>query len=405
MKSNKRKTHEEFAKELAKRNDHYSEIELLDSYSGALKRIKCKCKRCGNIWDPIASSLMQGTGCPLCAKKRIAEVNSKILKEYRVLNPPANKISNGEFLNMFKEKSPYADTITILSKYSGMREKIDCLCSRCGKKWRTLPAQLLNGQGCPNCRHSSTSFMEQFIVRTLIYVLGEGEVIQRDRKAIGRELDIYLPKYALAIEIGSWKWHKKTYEQDLEKIDICKKNGIRLLTFYDNCKEPVSISNKDVSFFPGDLRQEDGNKTLVELCVHILKLLGEYRKLNDNEWGKISHDAYLYSQRRTNKEFIDDFMRKNPHASEIRILSEYKDAHTAVECECAACGNKWKTAAGELIRGSGCPKCEIKKVGIAHQKKKEVLDWRRSNPNGNKKQCSKETGISYVTVLKWWDET
>ena len=404
MNNSKRMTHEEFVKKIAERNSYYSDIELLNNYSGALERIKCKCKKCSNEWSPIASSLIQGTGCPLCAKKRIAKTNSKILKEYRVSNPPANKISNKEFLKMFKEKSPYADTITILSKYSGMREKVDCLCGRCGKKWRPLPTQLLNGQGCPNCRHSSTSFMEQFIVRTLMYVLGENEVIQRDRKTIGRELDILLPKYAIAIEIGSWKWHKKTYEQDLKKIDICKKKGIRLLTIYDNCKESIFANNKDIFFFSEDLRQEDGNKTLINLSICILEMIGKYKDLGDDEWKKISRDAYLYSQRRTSEEFVGDFMKKNPHANEIKILSEYKDAHTAIECECLVCGKKWKTAAGELIRGSGCPRCEIKKVGIARQKKKAILDWRKDNPNGNKKQCSKETGISYVTVLKWWNE-
>lgn len=36
-------------------------------------------------------------------------------------------------------------------------------------------------------------------------------------------------------------------------------------------------------------------------------------------------------------------------------------------------------------------------------KQSVVQDWRRDHPNGTKYQCQKETGLSKMTVYKWWD--
>ena len=36
-------------------------------------------------------------------------------------------------------------------------------------------------------------------------------------------------------------------------------------------------------------------------------------------------------------------------------------------------------------------------------KREVVRRWRREHPSGNKSQCSRDTGLSRVTVTKWWD--
>ncbi|HZK21770.1 MAG TPA: hypothetical protein VFC76_05775, partial [Oscillospiraceae bacterium] len=82
---------------------------------------------------------------------------------------------------------------------------------------------------------------------------------------------------------------------------------------------------------------------------------------------------------------------------------EYTSAKNFIECKCKKCGLIWKTAASELLKGTGCPSCQIKAVGKAKSKQHIIKTWREKNPNGNKYQCEKETGISRVTVYKWWD--
>ena len=34
---------------------------------------------------------------------------------------------------------------------------------------------------------------------------------------------------------------------------------------------------------------------------------------------------------------------------------------------------------------------------------KKVQDWRKQHPDGTKKQCKDDTGLSYPTIRKWWD--
>ena len=37
-------------------------------------------------------------------------------------------------------------------------------------------------------------------------------------------------------------------------------------------------------------------------------------------------------------------------------------------------------------------------------KQKIVEEWRDQNPNGSKRQCKDETGLTYPTIRKWWNE-
>ena len=62
-----------------------------------------------------------------------------------------------------------------------------------------------------------------------------------------------------------------------------------------------------------------------------------------------------------------------------------------------------ETAASELLKGTGCPVCQIKMVGVKRSKKSQVIEWRKQNPTGTKMQCEKETNISRMTIYKWWD--
>lgn len=67
-------TTEEFKEKLHKINP---DIEVLGTYKMSLKKIQCKCKKCGHEWKTLPNSLLQGTGCPKCkttkGEKRIAQ--------------------------------------------------------------------------------------------------------------------------------------------------------------------------------------------------------------------------------------------------------------------------------------------------------------------------------------------
>lgn len=50
------------------------DVELLGTYVNARTRIECQCAICGKRWSPYPRSLLQGHGCPECAKRATAQL-------------------------------------------------------------------------------------------------------------------------------------------------------------------------------------------------------------------------------------------------------------------------------------------------------------------------------------------
>jgi len=61
------KTTDEFVQLLTTINPY---IEVLGWYTRSKEPILVRCKTCDHIWSPQAGSLLQGHGCPKCARKR-----------------------------------------------------------------------------------------------------------------------------------------------------------------------------------------------------------------------------------------------------------------------------------------------------------------------------------------------
>lgn len=70
----RRKTHDDFLKQMQIVN---SSIEIISEYEYSLRHVKCRCKKCGNIWEAKPANLLNNHGCPKCneskGEKRIRE--------------------------------------------------------------------------------------------------------------------------------------------------------------------------------------------------------------------------------------------------------------------------------------------------------------------------------------------
>lgn len=88
----KRKTHEQFTQELYNVNPN---VELLGKYIYAKDTILCKCNVCNFVWTPVASSLLCGIGCPMCASSKGEIILSKYMKKYNIVY-----ISQKSFANL-----------------------------------------------------------------------------------------------------------------------------------------------------------------------------------------------------------------------------------------------------------------------------------------------------------------
>lgn len=90
-------------------------------------------------------------------------------------------------------------------------------------------------------REPYKSTFEQEIV-FFLNSLGITNIVTNNRKLIGKEIDIYLPEYNLAIEYNGIYWHHdqiphitKTYHYD--KFRLCEDKGITLFTIFGNSWE------------------------------------------------------------------------------------------------------------------------------------------------------------------------
>ena len=392
-------THDQFLRNLKERNKQYDIIEILSQYKGSAQHIQCKCKNCGFEWTPLASSLLQGTGCPECAKARVAQKGKTILVDI----PRPGPISHEEYVEKLHMQNPAAHKIELLTRYTGAQDSVRCKCKICGHEWETKAATLVRGTGCPYCSHASTSFMEQFILCALQRIWGQERVCNRDKTAIGLELDIYLPQLGYAIEIGSWKWHSRTLENDIRKAELCLQNGITLITIYDSVKSHIEDS-KYVWHYYIELRTEPNLISLKKIVHRCLNTMGISHTFTDADWHEIEYAAHNAAYRISHDEFVQKLKKRNKHFEKITLLSQYTGAVNKIRCLCVDCGHIWETAASELLKGTGCPKCQIKKVGKAKSKRDSIIAWRKANPNGTKLQCERETGISRMTVNKWWED-
>ncbi|MDC4245549.1 hypothetical protein [Clostridium perfringens] len=132
----KRKTHEEFVRDLNKIHGEGVYIPL-ENYINSSKKIKVRHSSCGYEWRVIPNSLLRGIGCPKCGERKRIKNKTKDHKE---------------FIKEIKEK--YGDEYEILGEYKGNKRKllVKHNCISCNNyKWEIIPNSLLRGRGCPVC--------------------------------------------------------------------------------------------------------------------------------------------------------------------------------------------------------------------------------------------------------------
>ena len=317
-------------------------IEPLEEYAGSNTKIKCKCKKCGAIWATKPHGLLgkNKNGCPKCAIKKLSDLFSK---------------TNEQFIKEFKEKTK---DIIVLGNYINSKTKIKFKCKRCNYEWYATPNSMLKKASCPSCSKSGTSYVEQFILLSLRKILGKANVLSRKKEVISKELDIYLPDYKIAIEYGSWYWHKNRIKGDNEKYKLCKNKEIELIRIYDYCKNECR-DTKDVWYYNvylGD-RIED-LLSLVKRILGRIKVKYDYNELKESA-KEISELAQLKSLKMGENDFLERVKVLNP---DIEINSSFLGRKSKVKCRCKICNNIWESTPQSLLSGRGCKLCGYKKT-------------------------------------------
>ena len=400
------KNNNDFISEMCKINPG---ITIQEEYKGARQPIMCKCNICGHTWKAAPTNLLRGKGCPVCAHKIIADKkryshdefleiirsfghNIEPLEKYEGSSWPikmkcnvcqyrwTTKASNiicgrgcpkcagkaiyrqEEFVQKLQKINPFVE---VIGEYQRSLIPIECKCLRCGHIWEAKPNNLLMGKGCPSCFHSTTSFIEQVIYEIFGLILGKEQVISRDRTVIKKELDIYIPAMKLAIEPGSWRWHKDKLEKDKIKRQLCNKHGVRLITIYSDYNDTKPPFDEDCLCVRETLGFENDLQALQDLIKDLLCIVNIDYEISSSQWDCIIRKAHNNSRRITTDEFKNKVLSIN---NNIVVVGEYTGAWNRIECKCLICGHLWSPAANSLLQGHGCPNCANKANGNAKRK-------------------------------------
>jgi len=282
------------------------------------------------------------------------------------------KKSHPEFVRALKARNL---KITVVGTYENCLSRVAVRCDVCGWEWAPVGGSLLHGGGCPNCHRACTSFPEQFIRHAFVRMLGESEVLSRDKTAAGVELDVCIPALRAAVEPGSWYWHRNLVERDREKRLLCERKGIRLITVYDHYDE-TAVPFDDCLVTPCDLASRRNMGKLVirgpRVFADNLDFIIDPGQLRPEFFGghppRIQFGPppdrlpFARGEVRIQPERPEEGFRHRNQLAHIP-LTEYVNSQTRMTFECRACGHVWSAQAYGLItksRSSGCRKCSVR---------------------------------------------
>ena len=349
-------SHEDFVRRLAKTHPN---IEVLGYYKGSKFPIWVRCKTCNSEFYTVPNRIAwKGSqwGCKTCAERALGE---------------KKRLSKEEFLQRCQKNSP---DMIVVGDFRTTYDLIKLECRYCHSSIETIAANVMRGTSCPYCRSRGTSFAEQFLRHAFATILGDKNVLSRDTSVIGKELDIYIIPWNIAIEYGSWNWHKDKLDNDIEKRTLCDKEGIREYIIYSSFPEDEdTLFDNDAYYFTYDLGREDSKCTLKKLVHEISLNAGVNVEISEDEWEEIEKNAYLSSRRVTKEEFAEQLHAKYPS---IEIEGEILSMKKPVKMTCSVCHYEWMGRPDRILSSKGCPQCS----GYALTQEKLVQKVAEVNP-------------------------
>ena len=184
----------------------------------------------GHSYDAkINSRTAMRTGCPFCANQRVGYGND-LATVFPDIAAEWHPTKNGKV----KPKD-----VT-----SGSRKKAWWLCQNGHSFHTTVHNRTGQGTRCPQCTNQSS----EPELRILCELRGIFDEVLSRHKIDGVEVDIYIPKYNLAIEYDGKYWHKDKLEQDLRKNARMKAHSVTLIRVREHPLKPLTQDDLILSY-------------------------------------------------------------------------------------------------------------------------------------------------------------
>ena len=304
---------------------------------GSNKKVWWKCTK-GHEWQATINHRINGTGCPICANKKISVGYNDLATTNPMLAKEWNYEKNGD--------------LKPTQVVEASNKKVWWKCKK-GHTWKATIAHRTNGTGCPVCsKDIQTSFPEQAI----FYYLSKYFENVENRYIIDKnECDIYLKDYKLAIEYDGQTWHKDI-NKDIKKITNLNNFGIKTI----NIREPKCPKIYLVGAVFYNLKDLTINELENAICFVVSYINNHIKPQID-----IKKDRIKILENTLTQEKEKSLVYSNPALAEEwnyekngELKPEYFTQKSAqiVWWKCSK-GHEWQASISNRTKGSGCPYC------------------------------------------------
>lgn len=233
---NKRLTPEEaIAKAKAKHNGFYTYERSV--YRTGSEKMTVTCPLHGDFQVAASNHIVGGRGCPSCGATKRGHRGNPVAAARKTADAKMAKFTQVFLDRALDTHGPRYDYSKMV--YKGQRTPLEIVCSEHGSFFQTPGHHIRREHGCPECSHHRSKGEAEI----LAFVSEMVEAASRRRDIVPpKELDIYIPDHALAIEYCGEYWHgARNAEEEsfartrhLDKMRACEAKGVRLLTVFEN---------------------------------------------------------------------------------------------------------------------------------------------------------------------------
>lgn len=308
---------------------------------GSDKGVWWICRKCGYKWQRSVNGrakVHNGSGCKIC--------NKSIPPKKEVKYTPEN-------FQQFVDKKGIS--VAILSQYVDWETKVTCLCRKCGHSWDALPSNLLAGHGCRVCAQANAVAARRGSVLKIQELLNS---LNYNVRVSGNYTNNSSSVTCHCLECGhQWKITAKLLSararnginpcSHCNKVTSQKKQADRFL-------ERVQLINPDVRVLSPYIRTDVHIQCECTICGHVYPVL-PLNLLKGRTCPQCSLQKTSERLRDTHEIFLKKLSKVN---ADVRVVGDYVNQDTQIECICLKCGNIWFPVPYHLLHGVGCPRCK-----------------------------------------------
>jgi len=200
--------------------DRY-DYSLITDYKNDRIKYPIICPEHGVFYQVMNNHIKGKQGCPKCG---------------RIVTSSKTKFTTDEWIAVAKEVQGDRYDYSKVNYIDGST-KVCIICPKHGEFWQDPSNHIHLKHGCPKCGNIISS-PEKGIVSFLRTVLPKNDIIKENVKnIIDKELDIFVPKYNIAIEFNGLYWHseiRKYTNYHLDKTKKCEEKGIKLIHIFED---------------------------------------------------------------------------------------------------------------------------------------------------------------------------